>query len=564
MYILDEGHTGRKLVFYQLFIRLFGNKNISNVFCGSIDENGVGKFSDINDAALTGLKNMGVTHIWYTGAIEHATTTDYSAYGIKRDNPRVVKGRAGSPYAIKDYYDVDPDLAVDINLRMDEFEALLRRTHFHGLKAIIDFVPNHVARHYHSDARPTTTSDPGQNDNKDRAFDPGNNFYYLPGERFVVPEGEDPCHSGSIDEYVEFPAKASGNNVFNAAPSFNDWFETVKLNYGVDPSSGKDYFDPPPDTWEKMLAILVFWAAKGVDGFRCDMAELVPVEFWRWAIPRIRSDYPGILFIAEIYNPARYRDFLDKGSFDFLYDKVQLYDTLKSIVRGEGITDRITSVWKDLEGINSRMLRFLENHDEQRIASPYFAGDPFRAIPAMVVCATLYRGPVMIYFGQETGETAGGATGFSGDDGRTSIFDYCSALQHQNWVNGGLFDGGGLTEDQRKLRSFYGELLNLVNVRQAFRGGKFFDLHTLNRENNPSYRAGLYSYLRYTGDESLVVITWFNDSPVEANILVPQELAPSREISIIAGNAGAAQIVRENENVRILTSIPPWGYGIFE
>ena len=99
-----------KMVIYQVFPRWFGNLNTSLINNGTKAENGVGKFSDFTPLALRKIKELGITHVWYTGVIEHATKTDYSTYGIRKDHAAVVKGNAGSPYAIKDYYDIDPAL----------------------------------------------------------------------------------------------------------------------------------------------------------------------------------------------------------------------------------------------------------------------------------------------------------------------------------------------------------------------------------------------------------------------------------------------------------------------
>ena len=267
-----------KTIIYQLLPRTFANFCTTRKNNGSIQENGCGKFNLITTKALHEIKNLGATHVWYTGVIEHATQTDYSEFGITPDHPSVVKGKAGSPYAIKDYYDVDPDLAVNVDNRMAEFEALIERTHKAGLKVIIDFVPNHVARQYHSDAKPIGVEDLGEGDNPEWAFSPLNNFYYLPGEKFSP--------TFDIFDYTENPAKVTGNDCFTAHPGHNDWYETIKLNYGVFyQGGGEKQFHPTPSTWLKMRDILRFWAAKGVDGFRCDMAEMVAVEFWEWVIP---------------------------------------------------------------------------------------------------------------------------------------------------------------------------------------------------------------------------------------------------------------------------------------
>ncbi|ALJ01607.1 alpha-amylase family glycosyl hydrolase [Rufibacter tibetensis] len=511
----EEEVKDNKFVIYQMMTRLFGNKKATNKTYGTVQENGVGKFNDITDKALQEIKNLGATHVWYTGVLEHALMTDYTKFGIPLDDADVIKGRAGSPYAIKDYYDVNPDLAVDVRKRMAEFEALVQRTHKNNLKVLIDFVPNHVARYYGSDAKPKGVEDFGSQDDKSVSFKLSNNFYYIPGQTLQVPKTYNPL-SGTFKgpqedgKFNETPAKASGNDVFSSTPSVDDWFETVKLNYGVDYQNNRTaHFSPTPDTWNKMRDILLFWAGKGVDGFRCDMAEMVPVEFWAWVIPQVKAQYPTITFIAEIYNPKAYQTYIKTGGFDFLYDKVGLYDGLRRLMenKGQGNTAEITKVWREeSRGISNHMLRFLENHDEQRVASTEFAGTPWAAVPAMTVSATLGSGPVMIYFGQEVGEPGKGHEGFQGEDGRTTIFDYWGVPAHQAWMNGGKFDGGKLTEDQQRLRAFYTKLLNLSTSREAILKGKFYAL-TAEEGTAP---AGVYAYLRHTAKEQVLVLVNFN------------------------------------------------------
>jgi glycosidase len=515
---MDASSASHKLIIYQLLPRLFGNTKTVNKTNGSIEENGVGKFNDINDKALQEIKNMGFTHVWYTGVVEHATMTDYSQYGITPDDPDVVKGRAGSPYAIKDYYDVDPDLAVDVKKRMAEYESLIQRSHANGLKVIMDLVPNHVARTYASDVKPAGIHDIGQDDDKTKAFSAQNDFYYIPGQSFVAPRGYNPggdefkssLKDGNFDEN---PAKATGNDVFSSSPSMNDWFETIKLNYGVDYQGGHSlHFDPVPSLWNKIYDILIFWSDKGIDGFRCDMVEMVPIEFWGWLIPKVKEKYPGLVFIGEAYNVSLYSKYLLTGKFDYLYDKVGLYDSIKRLTRSEynGTTWDINSVWNnDCRGMDQHMLRFMENHDEQRIASRYFAGDAWLAVPGMIVTATLSTGPVMIYSGQEVGEPAGGNEGFSGEDGRTTIFDYWGVPEYQKWLNNGQFDGGQLSESQQKLRQFYSQLLNAVNKNEALNDGLFYELMLANEHQN-GFNQRVYIFLRYTGNQRILVITNFN------------------------------------------------------
>jgi len=520
--------SSKKMVVYQMMTRLFGNQNTTNKSYGTLEENGVGKFADINETALAGIKELGVTHIWYTGVIEHATLTDYSAYGIPVDDADVVKGRAGSPYAIKDYYDVNPDLATEVKNRVQEFEQLVDRTHAQGMKVIIDFVPNHVARAYKSDAKPAGIIDLGQGDDTSVSFKPSNNFYYLPGQDFQSPVNYNSLGSNSFPnkdkKFAESPAKVTGNDQFTATPGVNEWFETVKLNYGVDLQDGrKNYFDPIPDTWEKMRDILIYWTNKNVDGFRCDMAEMVPVEFWGWAIPQLKAINPEIIFIAEIYNPAQYRNYIETGRFDYLYDKVQLYDTLRHLINNQGSTADISTIQKSLEGLNSKMLHFLENHDEQRIASPSFAGDYWKAVPAMVISATIDTAPIMIYFGQEVGEPGAGTEGFSGEDGRTTHFDYWGVPQHQKWVNGGKYDGGALSDDQKALRQFYSDILNFASTNKAIVEGSYFDLTLFNLQhgNIPSQ---VHVFARVSGNERLVILSGFNEKPLRVKVRLSDEV----------------------------------------
>ncbi|HQH15193.1 MAG TPA: alpha-amylase family protein [Bacteroidales bacterium] len=505
-----------KISIYQTFPRLFGNKNKNPKIGGSIKENGVGKFNDYTSKALLTIRDLGITHIWYVGIIEHGTTTDYSKYDIAKDHPALVKGKAGSPYAIKDYYDVNPDLAVDVKNRMTEFESLVQRTHEAGLKVIIDIVANHIFRQYHSDVKPEGVEDFGQNDDTTKAFDPQNNFYYLPQTSFELPDGvlsNIAAIKTAYKPYIEVPARITGNDVFAAKPDIEDWYETAKLNYGVDlQGNGDKCFNPVPDTWKKMTDIMLFWASKGVDGFRCDMAEMIPVEFWNYAVNIVKKHYPDLIFIGETYNPLEYYNYINFGGFDFLYDKVGLYDTLKNIIIHNASTLSISNCWKVLEGLDARMLRFIENHDEVRLASMAFAGDAKVAIPAMTLVATMNRGPVMIYGGQEVGEPAQGESGFSGDDGRTTIYDYFAMPEHQKWMNNGKFDGGGLSADQTLLRQFYQKILNFSLRYDAIANGEFYDLMWANPYGSLPQRNKIYIWLRHTSKQKLLFVISFDKS----------------------------------------------------
>ena len=503
-----------KMIIYQVLPRLFGNVNENCVPHGSLAQNGSGKMNDFTADVLATIKDEGYTHVWFTGLIEHATQTDYSAFGIEPDHPAVVKGRAGSPYAIKDYYDIDPDLAENVPARMNEFENLVNRTHEAGLGFVMDFVPNHVARQYHSDAKPANVVDLGAHDVTTQAFSPQNNFYYIPGQPLRT--HFDRYHLAPMP-YREYPAKATGNDRFDASPGENDWYETVKLNYGVDYCGGRQkHFNPTPDTWEKMLDILLFWAGKGVDGFRCDMAEMVPVEFWDWCISQVKARFPRMLFIAEVYNPSEYRNYLYAGHFDFLYDKVGLYDTLRGAICGHRPASDITSCWQSVDDIKDHMLNFLENHDEQRIASDFFATDGRKALPALVVSACMGTNPFMVYAGQEFGEPGMDAEGFSGRDGRTTIFDYWSVPSLRRALSGQLRAG------ERHLHDAYVKLLRLCNTESTLREGSFFDLMYVNYDGCGGFDPNRhYAFLRHAGHDLLLIVSNFSDEASQVGVRIP-------------------------------------------
>ncbi|MBR1485125.1 MAG: alpha-amylase [Prevotella sp.] len=495
-----------KIILYQIFTRLYGNRNATRHKNGSIEENGCGKLNDFTPTVLKQLRERGITHVWYTGVIRHATQTDYSQYGIPTQHPAVVKGKAGSPYAIADYYDVDPDLAVNVEKRMEEFERLVNRTHRAGLKMVIDFVPNHVARQYKSIAKPAGVSDLGEGDDTSQGFSPQNNFYYCPGETFA-PYFD--LYHGEEEPYTESPAKATGNDCFHRSPGRNDWYETVKLNYGVDYYAGRvGHFDPVPDTWKKMLDILLFWADKGVDAFRCDMAEMVPAEFWAWATSQVKAKHPGLLFIGEVYNPGEYRRYIASG-FDYLYDKVGMYDVMRDVICHRRGTDAITWAWQVNDDIRPHMLYFLENHDEQRIASDFFAVNGQKAVPALIANVLMFSNPFMFYAGQEYGEKGMDQEGFSGHDGRTTIFDYwsvdtlCRAAQKK------------LTAEEQALADTYGKVMAIAKEK-AVAEGMSYDLMYVNAQH---FRQ--YAFLRKAGSDALLVVVNFDDRPVVIDLRIP-------------------------------------------
>ena len=539
--------SSKKEVVYQVFTRLFGNKNTTNKPWGTIEENGVGKFNDFTDTALRGIKDLGVTYIWYTGVPHHALIRDYSAIGVSNDDPEVVKGRAGSPYAVKDYYNVNPDLAVNPAHRLQEFEALIARTHKVGLKVIIDIVPNHIARKYEGKNNPVGIRDFGADDDTTVEYKRDNNFYYIPNTHFEVPDTDQPLNVEKNllinNKFEEFPAKWTGNGSRLAKPDRDDWYETVKVNYGIRPDGSKDFPELPvgfdtksyqehyafwkgkdvPDSWDKFKDIALYWTAKEVDGFRFDMAEMVPYEFWSYMNSAIKMKNPDAFLLAEVYNPNEYRNYIHLGKMDYLYDKVETYDKLKDIIQGRALPDGLSDIQNGMADIEHHMLHFLDNHDEQRLASPEFAGTPQKGKPLMVVSTTISTSPTMVYFGQEVGEAGNENAGF-GTHSRTSIFDYIGVPNHQRWMNGGKFDGGQLTQEEKELRDFYKRILNF-SLNSTALMGEYQEIQTVNRQTTQGYDPGIYAFTRWSDTQKLVIVTnfsWLSTSNFELKI--PSEI----------------------------------------
>lgn len=547
----------KKPIIYQVFTRLFGNRNTSCVENGTIEDNGCGKMNDIDMRTLRRIRDLGATHVWYTGLLRHATQTDYSRYGIPVQNAEVVKGRAGSPYAITDYYDVDPDLAVDVENRMAELDALIERTHKAGLKVVIDFVPNHVARQYKSVCKPLGMKDLGEDDDTNLHFSIKNNFYYCWGQKLNL------CNIAAQQTYEENPAKATGNDRFTSCPDSNDWYETVKLNYGIDycDAGGRsEHFSPIPDTWHKMTAILLFWAKKGVDAFRCDMAEMVPAAFWQWATDKVKFSYPEIMFIGEVYNPALYRSYIGSG-FDWLYDKVGMYDCVRNAICGYGRADEITLQWQATDDISRHMLYFLENHDEQRIASDFFAGDARKALPGLLVSVLMQNNPFMLYAGQEFGEPGMDKEGFSGKDGRTTIFDYWTVES----LRRGYYDRRAMTAEEKRLENIYKYVLNLANAEKAFTNGEFFDLMYMNHHIGEHQ----YAFLRKADNELMLVVANFSRDEASCDVVIPSHAIdylaiPEKEYTAtdLLSNEQCVMAIAGDQSVTV--TVPPYGGRIYK
>ncbi|MEK0158017.1 alpha-amylase family glycosyl hydrolase [Pseudoalteromonas piscicida] len=576
-----------KPVVYQVFTRLFGNTKTVNKPWGTVEENSVGKFSDFTPTALQQIKAMGVTHVWYTGVLHHALVTDYSKYGISQDDPDVVKGRAGSPYAIKDYYNVNPDLANDPSARLAEFEALIKRTHDAGLKVIIDIVPNHVARNYESLGAPKGTVDFGTNDDTQVAYARDNNFYYVVGEEFTVPTSESyqvlggESHPLADGKFAENPAKWTGNGARTAKPEINDWYETVKVNYGVRPDGRYDFDRLPddyaqqdhrahfefwqhkqlPDSWYKFQAIAHFWLEKGVDGFRYDMAEMVPVEFWSFLNSSIKTKNPDAFLLAEVYNPALYRPYIKQGKMDYLYDKVGFYDTLKALMQGKGSAQAVLDSHQSVADIAPHMLHFLENHDEQRIASPEFVGDPLKGKPAMVVSHLISTAPSMIYFGQTLGEDGSEQAGF-GSPSRTSIFDYIGVPEHQKWMNDGKFDGALLSDEQKALRNYYVKLLNLAK-QPAIAAGEYQQV-TLSAEM-PSNAETVMAFGRKLGQQKLLVVSNFNAEQEQiVTVNLPKEWRGAYNDILESHPTLLIQPTTDSEQVKATITLAPLASAVYQ
>lgn len=591
----DSTKNAGKPVVYQVFTRLFGNTNTTNKPWGTLAENGVGKFDDFTDTALTEIRKLGVSHIWYTGVPHHALVTDYTEYGISQDDPDVVKGRAGSPYAVKDYYSVNPDLATNPAKRLEEFEALIARTHAHDMKVIIDIVPNHVARDYESLDSPSDVSDFGANDDTTVTYARDNNFYYVVNEDFAVPQDDNyiplggDSHPLADGKFVERPAKWTGNGARAAQPSINDWYETVKINYGVRPDGSYDFPRLPagyanksfsehaafwqgkslPDSWYKFRDIAHYWLDKGVDGFRFDMAEMVPVEFWSFLNSSIKMKNPEAFLLAEVYQPAKYRTYLHQGKMDYLYDKVGFYDTLKTVMQGDGDVSSLLKSHQQVSDIAPSMLHFLENHDEQRIASPEFAGDASKGKPAMVVSSLISASPIMLYFGQEVGEDGSEETGF-GDPSRTTIFDYAGVPAHQRWMNNGAFDGGQLSADEKALRNFYQSLLTIAATNPAV-NGELISLHDANLTDSKNYTEQQLAFIRAQGDNRLLVVTNFSDQAVK-DLIVTLPPGVVKQLSLSAEHPLRGELdsgndanfkQTENNSLAVTLSLRPNGSQIF-
>ena len=475
-----------KHLIYQLLPRLWNN----------------GKFSGIDTGSLQYWKGLGVDYLWYTGIVRHATTLTFK--GCPPSHPQIVKGDAGSPYAIKDYYDVNPYLADVPEKRMEEFVQLVKRTHDAGMKVLIDYIPNHVSR---------DNVNFGKEDNTAVHWDPGNDFFYYPGQLLHLPE---PYHGSG---YYENPAKASGNS-FSPAPALTDWYETVKLNY----------CDFHTATWDKMLEIVLFWAGKGVDGFRCDMVELVPPQFMQWLIAKVKEKYPSVIFVAEVYEKDKYRLYVEEVGFDLLYDKSGLYDTLRAVTCSGTSAKEISWNWQFLGDLQPHMLNFLENHDEQRIASDFFCSKAEGGYAALAVSLLLNTASFMLYFGQEVGERGMDNEPFSGVNGRTSIFDWWQVASLQRLHKWIADKRTGLSAREKAILKRYKELLALAKD-PVFALGKTFDLCYCQEAGHFDVDRH-FAFLRSDGTRTFLVIANFGEQ-ADISVRIPTEALDYLDIKAV-------------------------------
>ena len=505
-----------KVIIYQMLPRLWGNIGGKNIKNGTLKDNGCGKFSSIDTISLEYLRSLGVSHVWYTGIIRHATAEDSD--GCTPSSADWVKGRAGSPYSITDYYDVNPYLADEPENRMEEFHKLVERTHAAGLKVIIDFVPNHVARDYGRFAAahpaPTGMAALGESDDKSVHWKDSNDFFYYPDIPLALPIQN--------QTYMEMPAMASGNS-YTSSPGVNDWYDTIKLNY----------CDSHTETWEKMYDIVNFWAGQGVDGFRCDMVELVPQAFFKWLIRRIKKDRPNLLFVAEVYQKTLYSKYIREIGFDLLYDKSGIYDTLRTIVEknakdsGVPVEDwqsakRITWNWQSLGDLQPYMLNFLENHDEQRFASDFFGCDARNSYAALYTALYMNNAPFMLYAGEEVGERGMDNEGFSGRDGRTSIFDWwapSSLTRLYKYIHG---EKKALTPEEETMLDTYRKALKFAAEDNAVSKGTFYDLCYCNYASDGFNPDRHFAFLRDFEDETLLIVCNFSKNDADMKISIPE------------------------------------------
>jgi glycosidase len=502
---------------YQVPVRTYAARGMGRQLAG--------QFNALTAERLDEIKDLGVDYLWLTGVLEHASRD--------QTDPDVVKGEAGSYYAIYDNWDVSAQSG-----SMADFEALIDRAHDAGLRVIIDFVANHTARMHRTDVLCKQHLDFGRQDRTDAFFHRDNNYYYITDDSFTPPTQNDVDGADGVFDtdifaagvQLENPARVTGNDIVSANPASQDWFETVKLNYGYDIQSRQAHYNPRPRTWMQMLDVAQYWVEKGVDGFRVDFAHAVPIEFWRYFASELRRVQPSVFLLAEAYESDQrmrlpgfsYHAMLEAG-FDSVYNSEMYWAMHNQVVRPG--TMRNANPMRS-PAMNDNILRrgfmftqYMENHDEMRAASRHFApwvGDREQRSRLGLAYTTylgLTPGHLMLHGGQELQEDASVFGGYAGDNGRSSIFDFVYQSQTRTWLHG--------TRPQWMIdfRNKYKRLLELKEEPafakpHSYEHPSFIDLDGANWFKEES--KWIASYVRFDGDDAYLVVA--NGDPFVAHM----------------------------------------------
>ncbi len=494
------------VVIYELPVRTYLAK-------GAHEEN-TGKLSYLTIEVLKEIKELGVDYIWIAGILENANP--------KIVDPDVVKGDAGSFYAIYDNWDISSQVG-----NLDEFDALIERAHSIGLRVLIDFIPNHTARVHKTDVVCKEEIDFGKGENPNENFSLDNNFYYLgSNSTFVPPKTSLPGVDGFFDMDIfmpgiqfESPARVTGNNVLSALPQYHDWYETVKLNYGLNLFSDGKPFIGASKTWKQMLDVAIYWLNKGVDGFRVDVTHGVAVEFWYYFINEVRKVQPNAFFVAEAFeeDPIKSTGFSLEKLFDAGFDSVLNGPMYWNLRRQALLSQNMnSSTYYHSPGSRKSILdngysftHYMGNHDEVRLASSFFAPSLESRVDrawlglAYSIYAALLPGNFLIHGGDEFQEEASLPGVFGGYDGRTSIFDFVYQPQTRTW----------LYEERPhwmiNFREMYRRLFSLkkripFNIKHSTSNPTFIDLMKINDSKNIS--KWVSAYVRFFNNERYLVV----------------------------------------------------------
>ncbi len=483
-----------------------------------------GKLSDMTTDRLREIRDLGIDYLWLTGVLEHAARA--------QTDPDVVKGEAGSYYAIYDNWDVSSEIGT-----MADFEAVIERAHSVGLRVLIDFVANHTARLHRTDVVCKQHLDFGRGDRTEVAFDRDNNYYYMPNTSFTPPTQTGSAGSdGAFDTDIftpgiqlESPARVTGNDIVSPNPPISDWFETVKLNYGWDLINKRANYSPRPRTWNQMIDVARYWVEKGVDGFRVDFAHAVPIEFWRTFAAELKAVQPQVFLLAEAYE-TDYRmklpgftfyDMLDAG-FDSVYNSA-MYWAMHNQVQRPGdmrsaVPNRSPALAANIVNRGFQFTQYLENHDEERVASrtfaPWIGERAQRAELGLAYTAYLglMPGNLLMHGGQELQEDASVFGSYAGDNGKTSIFDYVYQSQTRLWQS------GNRPQWMIDFRQRYRDLLALKRLPafSAIHKESVPSLVDLDGPNNYKEQSNwISSYIRFQGNDAYLVVT--NGDPFVAH-----------------------------------------------